>query len=597
MKGTVVATWINTCRKNFNSKVVNNAMEQVGWGADRVFSPVENVNDDEVKRIIKYIADTEKIDIKDLWKIIGKDNIKTFYENFPAFFEHENAYSFLKSMYDVHVVMTTKFPGAKPPLLTIHPISKNEAIFTYKSNRKMFDYFIGLFEGVCDHFNEKIQFEEVTREDGYLELKLTFEEDIYYKKVYKLNKVLSLGFVKSIGIKIGIVTFLATFIGSAIFTQNIISSLSISLIASIFTIISASMLNRPINKIEESIKLMAEKNYSENTDIFTGDVYEGMYSTIKEVKASTLSDIIEYKGLADEMVTFSSQLIKIADNMTTTSHEVSSVVEQVAEASSSQAMNIDSISHILNENINYLNQLVDSENNNKESLEKAVDGIEDNHKSFDRISDSILKSIDEFEKVKEQGERLENKAKDINNIVSIVSGISEQTNLLALNASIEAARAGDQGRGFAVVAEEVRKLAEQSKMAVEEINSNLVEFVKEIGSLVRSTESQFKSLENESKELDGLKESSQESAISIKSVSEVIIDTIDKLNKQASDITGIYDNIEALAAISEENSAASQEVSANIVNYTNQIGKLTSSIKEFEKISSEFKGRLKKYKM
>ena len=57
-------------------------------------------------------------------------------------------------------------------------------------------------------------------------------------------------------------------------------------------------------------------------------------------------------------------------------------------------------------------------------------------------------------------EELHNQSKEIDDIVTVITGIADQTNLLALNAAIEAARAGDAGKGFAVVADEVRKLAE-----------------------------------------------------------------------------------------------------------------------------------------
>ncbi|MFE6166408.1 methyl-accepting chemotaxis protein [Viridibacillus arvi] len=72
---------------------------------------------------------------------------------------------------------------------------------------------------------------------------------------------------------------------------------------------------------------------------------------------------------------------------------------------------------------------------------------------------------------------------DIIAITNIIAGIADQTNLLALNASIEAARAGEHGKGFAVVAAEVRKLAEQSKNALVNVNKKVNEIVDQVSVL------------------------------------------------------------------------------------------------------------------
>lgn len=134
--------------------------------------------------------------------------------------------------------------------------------------------------------------------------------------------------------------------------------------------------------------------------------------------------------------------------MNHTSTEISGVVEQVANGAVTQAQNTDKAVQALNGNIEALRNIVENENENKSELEDAMLKINNSYENVENASKNILKSLQSFNEVKEKGTQLEGRAKDINNIVSIVSGIAEQTNLLALNASIEAARAGEQGKGL-----------------------------------------------------------------------------------------------------------------------------------------------------
>lgn len=599
MKGTVVATWLKTCRKLYNDEIVDRAMESAGWETSRIFSPLEDVEDSRIKRVIEDIASGAGLDSKKLWMEIGKSNIMSFHEDFPAFFQHENMYSFFKSMFNVHVVMTKKFKGAKPPILNINPISSRQAIFTYSSNRGMFDYFLGLIQGSCNFFKEEIHIDELERREDFLKLKLTFNEDIYYKKVYRFNKILSLGFIKKLEIKVAVFTFLISFIGTIpiLGANNILKGLIISLTSSVAASIGTYLLIRPKNMIEETIKQINSHNYNEDSDIETDDFFQDIFKLLKGYKEVIKADFVEFKGVTDEMNNFVNNINTISDTMKVTSDEIAGVVEQVANGAVSQAQNTEGTALALNDNVQMLKRIVDNENINKEELEKAIEKINNSYENVQKTSTNILDTLEKFQGVKNKGLNLQGRANDITDIVLIVSQISEQTNLLALNASIEAARAGEQGRGFAVVAEEVRKLAEQTKTAVEDINSNLVEFVGDIKDLVNSIGNQYDVLESETNSLEMVKEISYEANKSIQTVSSSMIKTIDELNKEANSIASIYENIESLAAIAEENSASSEEVSASVNSYTNELRKLVDNIDKFQKITQIFKGELVKYKI
>lgn len=596
MKGTVVATWMRTNRKLFGDSRVDEAMNYVGWGSGKIFSPIENVDDQEIKKIISYIAEKQNMAVGELWRKIGQDNIKAFSNDYPAFFIHDNLYSFLKSLFDIHIVMTKKFAGAKPPLVAIEPISKREAIFSYKSSRGMFDYFIGMLEGTCEYFNEKVNIEEISKSDTELNIKLTFDKDIYYKKNYLFNKIFSLGFIKSFGVKAGLFTFII----SAIFMlpiMGIIKGLIGSAISGVASFIVVLLMTMPMKTIKEELERIINNQYSVDGEIVTNDFFEDLYMLIKKHKSGIQADFIGFKGVTDEMNTFVDKINIISDSMENTSSEISGVVEQVADGAIIQAQNTDNAVHSLNENIQELRTIVENENGNKLELEEAMNKINNSYENVDSASKNIMNSLEKFNEVKVKGVRLEEKANDINSIVSIVSGIAEQTNLLALNASIEAARAGEHGRGFAVVAESIRKLAEQSKEAVEEINSNLKQFVSEIKSLVDNIGIQYNALANETNNLGVVRNISFEANQSIQTVATSMIDTINKLNTEANSIANVYDSIESLAAIAEENSASSEEVSANVTTYTNEIKKLIDNISDFKVITENFKNDLNKYRI
>ncbi|MGL5479601.1 MAG: heme NO-binding domain-containing protein [Clostridium sp.] len=599
MKGTVVSTWMKTNRKLFDDNVVNEAMDSVGFGRDKIFSPIENVDDDKVRACIKYIADKNNIKANELWRKIGQDNVITFSKDYPGFFKHDNVYSFLKSMFDVHVVMTKRFKGAKPPLLKIEPISKREAIFSYNSNRGMFDYFLGMLDGVCKHFNEKVKIEEINKTNTSLDLKLTFDKDIYFKKSFKVNKILSFGIFNSLSAKTSIIAFVFSLIPNLLLfgTSGIVKSLISSVIVAAFTFVFTKVLTSPISSIKDEINNLLNHKYDIDSEIVTNDEFEDIYKLLGKYKGRIQTDFVGFKGIVDEMNTFTRNINNISSSMENTSNEISGVVEQVATGAITQAENTDEAVESLNENINSLKGIVKKENGNKVQLEEAMGQINNSYTHVNKSSENIQTTLSKFNEVKNKGVDLENKASDITKIVQIVSAIAEQTNLLALNASIEAARAGEQGKGFAVVADSIRSLAEQSKDAVSEINTNLELFRHEINNLVKQIEDQYDILESETDNLGNVRDISFEANESVKEVASAMIHTINSLNTEASSISNVYSSIESLAAIAEENSASSEEVSANVTSYTNDIKDLIERISHFEDITKEFKKDLDKYKI
>jgi methyl-accepting chemotaxis protein/DNA-binding LacI/PurR family transcriptional regulator len=181
-----------------------------------------------------------------------------------------------------------------------------------------------------------------------------------------------------------------------------------------------------------------------------------------------------------------------------------------------------------------------------------------------RIKDRVSLAA---EKVKEMGAR----SAQIGTIIETIDDIADQTNLLALNATIEAARAGEQGKGFAVVAAEVGKLAESSALATREIGDL-------IHSIQRTVTEAMAAMEGGDAEVTvGVERAlaSQQGLTQILEAAETVNQRVADISAAASgmmaEATTVKDAIESIASVSEENSASSEEVSANAASMDSQM--------------------------
>lgn len=167
-------------------------------------------------------------------------------------------------------------------------------------------------------------------------------------------------------------------------------------------------------------------------------------------------------------------------------------------------------------------------------------------------------------------EKLGLQSNQISSVVQVIRDVAEQTNLLALNAAIEAARAGEQGRGFAVVADEVRKLAERTTMATEEISGV-------IGAIQDSTRTAVISMSTAVTQVSGGVALAQQAGDSINQIKEgavqvikVVNDICSALVEQSVASNDIASNVERVAQMSEANRASTGET-ASAANHLEQL--------------------------
>jgi len=364
----------------------------------------------------------------------------------------------------------------------------------------------------------------------------------------------------------------------------------------IISLIVRYMIILPLHKVEEAIKKASEGDLTVSIHYNAKDEI-GRLSNSFNIMIYNLKDLMEKTNQTALKVTdYSKQLNTIAEENSKAIEHISSSIQDVNTAAENQAQSSSNLVHSAKEISSQMEQSSASiqfvSNKAISANEKAGSGNKMVTNTINQMNE-IQKSTEETSKVIQS---LEIKSQKIGEIVEIITQIAEQTNLLSLNASIEAARAGEHGKGFAVVANEVRKLAEQSAIAGDDIREIIKDIQIETKRAVDSMEQGKDNVENGIKmvgETGGIFKDIlrdfEEVSYQVQEVSTIV----EQVNQSSIEMVKMIENV---AVTAEQASGSIQNVSASVEEQNASMEEIYSSVIELNKMANDLQSDINKFK-
>lgn len=275
---------------------------------------------------------------------------------------------------------------------------------------------------------------------------------------------------------------------------------------------------------------------------------------------------------------------------------VTTATQDISNGSKSQALEIERGTEAVQQLSLAIEAIMNTTEQNTETIDNAMTQLKEGNGQVTKLAQTSINFEEEFETVNTMVASLHEKSQTISNVTRAIADITDQTNLLALNASIEAARAGEHGKGFAVVAGEVRKLAEKSKEATNEIQHTLTEILMGMTKLVEkmtdttamnhhqrgAVTSVQNSMETLTTDLYAVIHELGENMKRIQQVhveKDQVVTMIEQLSAVSQQTSA---SIEEIASVMEEQSASTEEVAQHARHLNGEVDQLNEAVNVFK---------------
>ena len=368
----------------------------------------------------------------------------------------------------------------------------------------------------------------------------------------------------------------------AILRYTLIAVAICAVIAIVVGSVLASGISKAIRKVNRVLKKTSDGDLTGQISMKRKDEFNVLSSSITNMIGSMKDLILKMTNVSGHVSDSAVQVGTNSEVLLEVTKDITEAVDYINSGISQQAQDTESCLEQMNGLAERINVVHENTDEISEIAQEAQGAIENGMVIVANLGEKVQGTTELTETIIREIRELNKESIAINSIIGTINEIAEQTNLLSLNASIEAARAGEAGRGFAVVSEEIRKLAEQSGNAgnqigeiINHIQERLAATIETAGLAGESVAFQTEALNNT---VDVFKNISQQVSKLAEDV-EKITQSVGGIEQAKEDTMNA---IESISTTSNQTESASEELARSTEKQLQAVEVLNDAVKRLQ---------------